>query len=175
MGKLSYYFTSIRFRVKEKKMSDRGTLWYNNVNYFIRKLLDEKYRVLFQYILDTKDKVDITYNTIPYTYHLIQNGAAVLALWKLNEMYGNCGILVSHGAYVYHPYRNKGLGKLLNQFRIDFAKALGYSILLCTDIESNLPQRHILTKNGWIDILKFINRRTNNINHISYYNLENEN
>jgi len=155
-------------------MSDKGTLWHNNVTYFIRKLLDEKYGVLFEYILDTKAKITITYDAITYEYLLVLNEHRI-AQWNLNEMYGNCGILVSHRAYVFHPYRNKGLGKLLNQFRIDFAKALGYSILLCTDIESNLPQRHILTKNGWIDILKFINRRTNNINHISYYNLENEN
>lgn len=86
----------------------------------------------------------------------------LIASFELHPMINCCGICVSTQAYVVQQERGKGLGTLLNQFRIDIARHNGYSLLLCTDIVSNSPQRSILKANGWRDIHSFVNRRTGN-------------
>lgn len=58
--------------------------------------------------------------------------------------------------------RGKGVATRLNQFRYDFAKHLGYGSLMCIDVETNLPQKRILKKNGWKDVHTFNNPRTGN-------------
>ena len=83
--------------------------------------------------------------------------------WRLVDMPGCCGILISTGAKVAIPYTNKGLGRLLNRFRIELARALGYGVLLCTDVITNRYQQAILDENGWEQITTFVNPRTYNI------------
>ena len=97
--------------------------------------------------------------------------SGLVASFKLYPMINCCGICVSTQAMVTAAYQHKGLGTLLNQVRIDIARSLGYSLLLCTDIEKNAYQRKILARNGWRDIANFINRRTNNRVYISCINL----
>lgn len=97
--------------------------------------------------------------------------SSIVAGFQLIPMINCCGILVSSGAYVRPSVANKGLGTVLNSLRIDIARELGYGVLLCTDIESNLPQRKILARNGWKDIFKFVNPRTRNTILISVINL----
>src|SRR5574341_295163 len=91
--------------------------------------------------------------------------------FELIPMINCCGILVSTKAYVDNEYRDRGLGTLLNQVRIDIARYLGYGILLCTNDISNEPQQKILTKNGWKQIFKFVNPRTKNTIGIHIINL----
>lgn len=84
----------------------------------------------------------------------------IAASFELMPMINCCGICVSTMAQVNKDYRGKGLGTLLNSFRIDLARHLGYSLLLCTDDMANVNQRTILQKNGWKDIHTFFNART---------------
>lgn len=85
-----------------------------------------------------------------------------IAHFYLVEMPGCCGMVISTNAAVYKGYRKKGIGTVLNRFRMDIAKALGYSCMLCTDVLSNEPQQKILKTNGWKLIHNFTNRKTKN-------------
>lgn len=85
-----------------------------------------------------------------------------IAKFKLLQMPGCCGICISTGVATYNDFKKLGINKLLNKFRIDIAKECGYTILMCTDLENNIPERKTLEANGWKDILSFTNFRTGN-------------
>lgn len=88
-----------------------------------------------------------------------------IARFQLIEFPGCCAFMVSYHSNISDDYRGKGLGLLLNSMRMDIARFLGYSALLCTDLNDNIPQRKILAKNDWKDIFNIVNQRTrNNIN-----------
>lgn len=99
---------------------------------------------------------------IPVTDRTTRTDYTIIASFELHPMINCCGICVSTRAVVAPTYRGKGLGTLLNQFRVDVARELGYGLLLCTDIVGNEPQRKILKANGWADKDEFINPRTKN-------------
>jgi GNAT superfamily N-acetyltransferase len=104
-------------------------------------------------------------------YELRTSEDNLVASFELYPMIHCCGICVSTSSQVRPNFRNRGLGTLLNSFRIDLARYLGYGCLLCTDIESNTYQRSILARNGWKDCHKFVNPRTQNTIFISVINL----
>jgi GNAT superfamily N-acetyltransferase len=85
----------------------------------------------------------------------------IVTRFSLIPMPGCCGIIISTGVYVYPDFRGKGLGTLLNNMRIQMAQDLGYGLIICTDVDSNKPQKRILSKNGWNLVDNFINPRTN--------------
>lgn len=90
-----------------------------------------------------------------YPYH-------ALSSFCLQQLPGCCGVCLSYHSVVKSSIRGKGVATRLNQFRYDLAKYLGYGALLCTDVESNLPQRKLLKNNGWKDVYSFNNPRTKN-------------
>ena len=77
-------------------------------------------------------------------------------------MPGCCGIVVSSGAYVTPCFRGKGLGKLLCEMRSHIAYECKYSLMLCTDVSTNIPQQKILESCGWTKQLEFRNKKTMN-------------
>ena len=93
----------------------------------------------------------------------VLNKDKIISQFKLIQMPGCCGICISTGTYVHPDFRGKGVNILLNNFRIDIAKHLGYGLLMCTDLKSNTPQMKTLDKNGWKHIHEFKNPRTGNI------------
>ncbi len=95
----------------------------------------------------------------------------IIAGFKLVCMPGCCGIVVSTGAYVAAHQQGKGLGTLLNQMRVQIAWQLGYTVMICTDVEGNEPQRVILRTNGWDNIWYFTNRRTQNVVNVDMIDL----
>lgn len=94
-----------------------------------------------------------------------------LATFELYKLPHCCAILVSCKAWVNEQYRGKRVGTLLNNFRQDIGRLLGYSTLMCTDIESNIHQRQLLKTNNWRDIYSVINKRTKNRVFISVIDL----
>lgn len=89
-------------------------------------------------------------------------GPDEIAEFTLISFPGCCGIVVSAHAYVLDKYRQLGIGSLLNKLRQQIAKEWGYSILMCTDVENNVPQQKILANNGWDKLKTFVNKRTGN-------------
>lgn len=116
-------------------------------------------------------------NSLKARYHqdyfiFIQTMAkSVVSQMRTYQLPGCCGICVSSAAHVSPYFRNRGINTILNKFRIEFAKHLGYTVLMCTDISNNKPEKQTLIKNGWKDIHHFINQRTNNGVDISIINL----
>lgn len=94
-----------------------------------------------------------------------------LSTFELYKMPHCCAILVSCQAFVAEEFRNKRIGTVLNDFRQDIGRLLGYSLLFCTDIEQNKHQRKLLKTNGWKDIYDVVNKRTKNRVYLSVINL----
>lgn len=95
-------------------------------------------------------------------------GTFQITNFVLVQLPGCCGVCVSTGAYVFEPYRRKGVNILMNKLRQDLAREFGYTVLLCTDVDPNTPERHTLKTCGWHDILQFTNRRTGNVVNVSF-------
>lgn len=100
-------------------------------------------------------------------FRVINVEGVVISKFELVQMPGCCGVCISTGTYVNPEFRGKGVNSLLNNFRIDIAKDLGYGLLICTDLKSNTPQMKTLDKNGWKHIHEFKNPRTGNILNIT--------
>lgn len=98
-------------------------------------------------------------------------GNTVIASWDLYELPHCCAFAVSCKALVDSQYRGKRLGSALNNLRQEICRLLGYSALLCTDIEKNVNQRKLLKTNGWKDIHNLVNKRTQNRVFLSVINL----
>ena len=94
-----------------------------------------------------------------------------ISSWKLYQLPHCCAYMVSCNVSVSEDYRNKKIGTVLNQLRQDLGRILGYSAVLCTDIEKNTNQRKLLATNGWKDIHNIINKRTQNRVYLSVINL----
>ena len=113
-----------------------------------------------------------TYDALPVNYQ-IYTAANVrrVASFSMGLFNGCCGICISYHSSVSIPFRKKGLGTLLNKFRRELARLDGYTILLCTDVVTNKPQRKLLENAGWKDLLTFKNNRSGNTVALSMYDL----
>ena len=133
----------------------------------LRVLLSKK--IVIQCYLDNK-WIDLKEHHLTYIKDnnrgiefKVLNKDKIISQFKLIQMTGCCGICISTGTYVNPDFRGKGVNIILNNFRIDIAKHLGYGLLMCTDLKSNTPQMKTLDKNGWKHIHEFKNPRTGNI------------
>lgn len=95
----------------------------------------------------------------------------IISSFSLQQLPGCCGICVSFHNNIDPKFRGNGLNVILNNFRIELARYLGYTILMCTDVHNNIPQKKTLIKNGWQDIFRFRNKRTDNLVDISIVQL----
>lgn len=93
------------------------------------------------------------------------------AFFRLYQLPGCCGVCVSSGANIAERFRGKKLNIILNKFRMDLARHMGYSSMLCSDVTTNIATKKTLQKNGWKDVFQFKNNRTNNTVDISIVSL----
>lgn len=106
-----------------------------------------------------------------YKFSLRSKDNKAISFFSLEMIPGNCGICVSTGSFVFEQYRNRGIGKALNLVRIEIAKRLGYSIIMCTIKESNTIQKKILWANNWRQDYTFLNMNTGNTIGVYYLRL----
>jgi len=85
-----------------------------------------------------------------------------ITTFKLTQMEACNGICVSSKVEIFEKYRGKGLGKCFCSLRGDLAAYFGYSLLHCTVVYANAPQRKIMAANGWRAIQQFKNENTGN-------------
>ena len=138
----------------------------------LKELLSQD--VIIQYSVNGKNK-NLTLEELIYIkdtfyglkFEIIDLQGNLISTFRLLQMVGCCGICISTGTYVHPDFRGKGVNIILNNFRIDIAKHLGYGLLMCTDLKSNTPQMKTLDKNGWKHIHEFQNPRTGNILNIT--------
>jgi hypothetical protein len=95
----------------------------------------------------------------------------LISTFKLYQLPHCCAFMVSCNVHVTEKFRSKGIGTVLNMFRQDVGRALGYTSVLCTDIDSNVHQRKLLATNGWKDIYTVVNKRTKNRVYLSVINI----
>lgn len=104
--------------------------------------------------LEILDKLHINTHLVVYNNGFTvshDNGAGVVSIvstFSITQLPGCCGIGVSYHALIYIKYRNQGLGSILNRLRIELARRSNYGLLICSDIDANIPQNRILMKNG---------------------------
>lgn len=138
----------------------------------LKELLSQD--IVIQYSVNGKNK-NLTLEELMYVkdtfyglkFEIIDLQGNLISTFRLLQMVGCCGICISTGTYVHPDFRGKGVNIILNNFRIDIAKHLGYGLLMCTDLKSNVPQMKTLDKNGWKHIHEFQNPRTKNILNIT--------
>ena len=138
----------------------------------LKELLSQD--IVIQYSVNGKNK-NLTLEELMYVkdtfyglkFEIIDLQGNLISTFRLLQMVGCCGICISTGTYVHPDFRGKGVNIILNNFRIDIAKHLGYGLLMCTDLKSNTPQMKTLDKNGWKHIREFQNPRTGNILNIT--------
>lgn len=82
--------------------------------------------------------------------------------FRLQELPGCCGILVSYNTAVYPKYRGKGVNSFLQGIKEKIAEANGYTVLVATTRADNAAEIHILEKYGWVRSYDFVNNRTRN-------------
>lgn len=120
------------------------------------------------------DKDEVIRNWSLGEYKIVQqigDTQEIISTWNLYQLQHCCAFMVSCNVKVKEPYRNKRIGTILNQLRQDIGRLLGYSSILCTDIEQNTNQRKLLKTNGWKDIHSVINKRTGNRVYLSIVNI----
>lgn len=139
----------------------------NNISVNFRELSNIKEYPIEQ----LEDIIDVSKHLYGGLQFIVHIDNKFIAGFQLKQFPGCCAFVISTQACTTHLYRKKGIGSILNLLRIDIARTLGYSSLICTDIESNIAQRKILAKNGWKDIHSVVNKRTNNNVFISVINL----
>lgn len=108
-----------------------------------------------------------TYNS----YKIVDDKDNIITSFKLGQLHGCCGVCVSFNTDVSEKFRKKGINKIGNKLRQEIARVCGYTVLLCTDVESNVPQRKTLETEGWQKLFTFVNSRTNNQVNISVKHL----
>ena len=107
------------------------------------------------------DYINVHINKSSEWHHVfVKTQSNIIASFCLTEMPSCCMILILHNSNINNKYRNKGIGSILFELKLQIAKELGYATVLCTDIANNTPQRKILAKNGFIDVYDNINPRT---------------
>jgi hypothetical protein len=122
-------------------------------------LSEENPEKLIEYV---KYNNNVTYSLVLKTNTFVGKVKnTVVAHFRLIEMPGCCGVVISTGAWTSDEFRKRGIGTALNRFRMAIAKATGYATMMCTAIDDGITEK-ILAKNGWTRVSRFVNRRTNN-------------
>jgi GNAT superfamily N-acetyltransferase len=111
---------------------------------------------------DLKISSEFILGEIPSMWLTLNLNDQEVARGLIQQMPGCCGLCISTAASVHPSYRGKGIGTLMNEFRIDVARYADYGAMICTDVLHNDAQQKILTKNGWSNIFEFDNPRTGN-------------
>lgn len=91
------------------------------------------------------------------------NAKQTIAVMYMTPVPGCCGAILSHNATTASEFQRKGIGTLMNSFRLAVARDLGYSVVLVTDTPEKHPwNRRILDKLGFKHLHSFTNKRTSN-------------
>lgn len=86
-----------------------------------------------------------------------------IANFRLKELHGCCGVMVSHNAHVAERLQKHGLGGILLEVRMNAVRRHGYGQMLATVLEGNTTERKVLEKAGWRLVGEFRNPKTNSI------------
>lgn len=126
----------------------------------IRDLLEGKfdnYKFVLHPYYDSRDAIS------GGDFCILDSDRELITKFKLTAMVGCNGIVISSSVSINSKHRGKGYGSLFCELRERIANLLGYSMITCTVVESNEPQKRIMAKRGWEILHKFQNRKTGNV------------
>jgi len=106
-------------------------------------------------------------NTIRITKGRNARWGSVICSFSLGEFPGCCGTLISYHQQVGFDFRQKGISNFLQKIKEKIARYNSFSSLICTTVEGNSVERHILEKHGWRETGRFKN--INSGNTVLYY------
>jgi len=112
-------------------------------------------------------KPDFVTNGAPPRRYVLMRRTDEVSSWRMVEFPGCCAFCISTGVYVNTAFRKRGVNRIANELRQWIAREFGYTALICTDVETNIPERKTLQANGWKDVLRVTNRRTQRVVNLS--------
>jgi hypothetical protein len=90
-----------------------------------------------------------------------ENGLVeTLATWQVSPFPGCCGILVETQIQVLEAMKKKGLGGLIHEMNMEYAKGWNYTVLLGSDLLSNEPTQRIISSSKGEKVYEFVNSKT---------------
>lgn len=120
-------------------------------------------------IIISKDLLSI--KTDKYNKTTVFHEDKVVANFSLQQLQGCCGVCVSYHSLIQFSYRGTGLGNVLCELRIDIARRKGYGLLICTDVDNNVPQKKIMENLNFKRATQFTNPRTKHLVNLHYIHL----
>lgn len=109
-------------------------------------------------------KINFSDNTYNNRAHILSVEISCLVFtFYLEEMFNNCGMLVSTNTYVDDGYRKLGIGTVLHAIKEDIARITGYSFMMYTDSvnqEVLKPNQKIMNDIGAKEVFRGTNKRT---------------
>lgn len=83
-----------------------------------------------------------------------------VANFKLIEMPGCCGVLVSTNSFVQTEYSGRGIGTFLQSVKEWFAVKMQVGLLIATVVNDNKAEERVLNKTGWVPVSSLLNPKT---------------
>lgn len=109
-------------------------------------------------------KINFSDNTYNNRAHILSVEISCLVFtFYLEEMFNNCGILVSTNTYVADGHRKLGIGTVLHAIKEDIARITGYSFMMYTDSvnqEVLKPNQKIMNDIGAKEVFRGTNKRS---------------
>lgn len=109
-------------------------------------------------------KINFSDNTYNNRAHILSVEISCLVFtFYLEEMFNNCGMLVSTNTYVGNGYRKLGIGTVLHAIKEDIARITGYSFMMYTDSvnqEVLKPNQKIMNDIGAKEVFRGTNKRS---------------
>ena len=115
-------------------------------------------------VSDKNVKINFSDNTYNNRAHILSVEISCLVFtFYLEEMFNNCGMLVSTNTYVADGYRKLGIGTVLHAIKEDIARITGYSFMMYTDSvnqEVLKPNQKIMNDIGAKEVFRGVNKRS---------------
>lgn len=79
--------------------------------------------------------------------------------FEIDSLPSQCQVAICHGFYIKPDSRGQGAAYELKQYQNDCIRDLGYNYAICTVIASNMAQKRVLARQGWLKLTDFYSER----------------
>lgn len=95
-------------------------------------------------------------------YSFYSSGQKCNGSYSLSPLPGSTQVAVSHDVFLKKEFRGLGLSVPFAKERFKTAEELCFDLLICTCVETNIPQIKTLVKMGWVKVTVFTSSKTDN-------------
>ena len=79
--------------------------------------------------------------------------------FEIDSLPSQCQVGICHGFYVNPDKRGQGAAHGLKQYQNDCIIGLGYNYAICTVVATNMAQKRVLARHGWLKLTDFYSKR----------------